>query len=27
MIAAFKEDIALLGRLLDRDLDHWCRIQ
>jgi hypothetical protein len=27
MIAAFSDDIALLGRLLDRDLSHWCRTE
>ena len=27
MIAAFKDDVALLGRLLDRDLGHWCRAE
>jgi Sulfotransferase domain len=27
MIAAFKDDIALLGRLLDRDLGHWYRAE
>jgi hypothetical protein len=25
MIVAFEDDIALLGRLLNRDLRHWCR--
>jgi hypothetical protein len=27
MIAAFKDDVALLGRLLDRDLSDWCRAE
>ena len=27
MIAAFKDDVALLGRLLNRDLRHWCRTE
>lgn len=27
MIASFKDDVALLGRLLDRDLSHWCRAE
>ena len=27
MVAAFKDDVALLGRLLDRDLGHWCRAE
>ena len=27
MIAAFKDDVALLGRLLGRDLNHWCRAE
>jgi Sulfotransferase domain len=27
MIAAFQDDVALLGRLLDRDLGYWCRAE
>jgi hypothetical protein len=27
MIAAFQDDIALLGRLLNRDLRHWCQTE
>jgi hypothetical protein len=27
MSAAFKDDIALLGELLDRDLSHWCQAE
>jgi hypothetical protein len=27
MIAAFRDDVALLGRLLNRDLHHWCRTE
>jgi hypothetical protein len=27
MIATFKDDVALLGTLLDRDLGHWCRAE
>jgi hypothetical protein len=27
MVAAFKDDVALLGELLDRDLSHWCQAE